>query len=85
MQFGIVTSERKRFSSIAFALVVLLFISVLSGNAALYQNTYNSGFANVAIANHKGRNPVIWGVLGFLFGLLAVIVCAVMPRRSPAY
>jgi len=57
----------------------------MNAQSAFLLGAVISGFANVAIANHKGRNPVIWGVLGFLFGLLAVIICAVMPRRSPAY
>jgi hypothetical protein len=43
-----------------------------------------SGVICVAIANAKGRNPVIWGVLGFLFGLFAIVACACLPRPRHA-
>ena len=38
-----------------------------------------------ALANSKGRSPVTWGILGFLFGIFALIVCAILPNRKPAY
>ena len=39
-----------------------------------------------AIANHKNRSTVVWALLGFLFGLIPVIICAVLPsRRTSGY
>jgi hypothetical protein len=38
-----------------------------------------------ALANSKGRSPVTWGILGFLFGIFALIACAILPSRKPAY
>jgi hypothetical protein len=35
------------------------------------------------IANSKGRSPVLWGILGFLFGLIPLIIILVMKRKSP--
>ena len=35
------------------------------------------------IANSKGRSPVLWGVLGFLFGLIPLIVILVLKRKTP--
>jgi len=35
------------------------------------------------IANNKGRSPVLWGILGLLFGLIPLIVILVMKRKSP--
>jgi len=43
-----------------------------------------SGGICVAIANAKGRNPLLWGTLGFLFGLFAIIACACLPRPRAA-
>jgi hypothetical protein len=43
-----------------------------------------SGGICVAIANAKGRNPLLWGILGFLFGLFAIIACACLPRPRAA-
>lgn len=36
------------------------------------------------IANSKGRSPVLWGVLGFLFGLIPLIIILVMKRKTPS-
>lgn len=41
------------------------------------------GLACALIANSKGRSPVLWGVLGFLFGLIPLIIILVMKRKSP--
>lgn len=38
-----------------------------------------TGFICRSIANHKNRRPELWFVLGFLFGLLAVLVVAFLP------
>ena len=35
-----------------------------------------------AIARRKGRGPLLWGVLVFFFSLLALIIVAILPRRS---
>jgi peptidoglycan/LPS O-acetylase OafA/YrhL len=35
------------------------------------------------IANSKGRSPVLWGVLGFCFGLIPLIIILVMKRKTP--
>ena len=40
-----------------------------------------TGVITALIAPHKQRNAAAWGVLGFLFGLIVLIVCAVLPRR----
>ncbi len=34
------------------------------------------------IAVRKGRGPVLWAILGFLFSIIALIVIAILPRRS---
>jgi len=41
------------------------------------------GIACALIANSKGRSPVLWGVLGFLFGLIPLIIILIMKRKSP--
>ena len=41
------------------------------------------GIACALIANSKGRSPVLWGILGFLFGLIPLIIILVMKRKSP--
>ena len=38
----------------------------------------------VLIANSKGRNPWLWGILGFFFGLITLIVIAVLPSTRPS-
>ena len=35
------------------------------------------------IANSKGRSPILWGVLGFCFGLIPLIIVLVMKRKTP--
>jgi len=35
------------------------------------------------IANSKGRSPILWGILGFLFGLIPLIIILVMKRKAP--
>jgi hypothetical protein len=41
-----------------------------------------SAAACSAIASHKNRSTVTWGILGFLFGVFALIACAVLPSRA---
>jgi peptidoglycan/LPS O-acetylase OafA/YrhL len=43
------------------------------------------GLVCAFIANSKGRSPVLWGILGFLFGLIPLIIIAVMKRKPPQY
>jgi peptidoglycan/LPS O-acetylase OafA/YrhL len=43
------------------------------------------GVACALIANAKGRSPVLWGILGFLFGLIPLIVIAVLKKKQPTY
>ena len=37
------------------------------------------------IANSKGRSPVLWGILGFLFGLIPLIIILVLKKKQPDY
>lgn len=40
------------------------------------------GVACYVLAQEKGKNPILWGVLGALFGIFALIVLALMkPER----
>ena len=34
------------------------------------------------LAGHRNRNALLWGCLGFLFGLFALLVCVLLPRRG---
>jgi len=38
----------------------------------------------VAIANAKGRNPWLWGALGFFFTIVALIVITALPSARPS-
>ena len=38
----------------------------------------------VIIANSKARNPWLWGILGFFFGVITLIVIAVLPSTRPS-
>jgi len=38
-----------------------------------------------AIASHKNRSTVVWALLGFLFGVIPGIICAVLPSRRTSY
>jgi hypothetical protein len=44
-------------------------------------------FACSAIANGKGRGRILWGILGFFFSLITLIVVLIIPKkhRSSAY
>ena len=47
---------------------------------------WQRGAVCAAIANHKNRSTVVGAPLGFLFGLIPVIICAVLPsRRTSSY
>lgn len=36
----------------------------------------------VYIARSKGRGPVLWGVLGFFFSLITLIVLLLLPHKN---
>ena len=36
-------------------------------------------YVSYEIAKSKGRNPFIWGIIGFLFSALGVILVAILP------
>ena len=40
------------------------------------------GAATAWVAQRKNRNTVIWAMLGFMFGVIALGVCALFPRQS---
>ncbi len=44
-------------------------------------------FACSAIAGSKGRGRILWGILGFIFSLITLVVVLIMPRKhgSSAY
>ena len=54
------------------AILIILVISALLA------------WACVAVANSKGRNPWLWGILGFLFNAVALIVIAALPSVTPS-
>ena len=31
------------------------------------------------IAKSKGRNPIVWSIIGFLFSILGVLLVAILP------
>jgi hypothetical protein len=43
------------------------------------------GIGGAMIAGSKGRNAAAWGILGFLFGLIGLVVIALLPAKKPAY
>jgi hypothetical protein len=38
-------------------------------------------FVCAAIAGRKGRSRALWGILGFLFHIITLIVIALLPRK----
>ena len=34
------------------------------------------------LAGHRNRNALLWGCLGFVFGVFALLLCALLPRRG---
>lgn len=43
-----------------------------------------TGAVTGTLAGHRNRNALAWGLLGFAFGLLALLVCVLLPRRQPS-
>jgi hypothetical protein len=39
-------------------------------------------FACRAIAANKGRGTTLWAILGFFFGIIALIIIAILPRKT---
>lgn len=37
-------------------------------------------FGTYSIAKNKNRNKVAWAILGFLFGIIALIIVALLPK-----
>jgi uncharacterized membrane protein YoaK (UPF0700 family) len=35
------------------------------------------------IAQGKGRGPTLWAILGFFFSIIALIIIAILPSKSP--
>jgi ABC-type antimicrobial peptide transport system permease subunit len=33
------------------------------------------------VAGRKGRSPLLWGILGFFFSLITLIIVLLLPRR----
>lgn len=40
------------------------------------------GVACYVLAKEKGKNPILWAVLGALFGIFALIVLAFLPNEK---
>ena len=68
-------------------------VAALAQTTTSSQPSFNAGIfvvfgvifaiACALIANSKGRSPFLWGVLGFLFGLIPLIIILVMKRKAP--
>jgi peptidoglycan/LPS O-acetylase OafA/YrhL len=43
------------------------------------------GIVCAVVANNKGRSPVLWGILGFLFGFIPLIIIALLKKKEPGY
>ena len=41
-------------------------------------------WGSVQIANSKGRSGVLWGILAAVFGLIPLIIVAVLPPSEPS-
>ena len=42
------------------------------------------GYACSKIARDKGRGPVLWGILGFLFTIVTLVVVLLVPSKERA-
>ena len=86
----------RNLSAVAVVTGVSVLTTPLAASAQTTTNTSSSfnpaiflvfgvifGIACALIANSKGRSPVLWGILGFLFGLIPLIIILVMKRKSP--
>ena len=41
-------------------------------------------WGSVQIANSKGRNAALWGILAAVFGLIPLIIVAILPPSEPS-
>src|SRR5262245_17905809 len=86
----------RKLSAAAVVVGVSVLATPLAASAQTTTNTstsFNPGIflifgvifaiACALIANSKGRSPVLWGILGFLFGLIPLIIILVLKRKSP--
>ncbi len=86
----------RRPSAAAMIIGVSVLVTPIAASAQTTTNTSSNfnpgiflifgvifGIACALIANSKGRSPVLWGILGFLFGLIPLIIIVVMKRKSP--
>jgi hypothetical protein len=51
-------------------ITIIVFIWILSGGLASF------------LAKQKGRNPITWGILGFLGGLVACYIIFILPPKT---
>jgi len=86
----------RKLSALVVVVGVTVLATPLAASAQTTTNT-SSGFnptiflvfgvifaiACAMIANSKGRSPVLWGILGFLFGLIPLIIILVLKRKTP--
>ena len=56
-------------------------MAVSAFQVGLFLGALAAGTLAAFIASRKNRNPVVWGVLGFAFGVIPVIIVAVLPRN----
>ena len=40
-------------------------------------------FICAKVAFNKGRSPLLWGILGLVFPVIALIIIALLPRTGP--
>ena len=40
------------------------------------------GYVSYEIAKSKGRDPITWAVIGFLFSILGVLLVAILPSKK---
>jgi hypothetical protein len=53
-------------------LLALVFVSAF---------TFGTGW----VASRKGRNVVAWSLIGLFFGVLGLLVAALVPSKKPAF
>ena len=56
--------------SLIFLIPLVIYVAIIWGS--------------VQIANSKGRSAVLWGILAAVFGLIPLIIIAVLPPSEPS-
>ena len=56
--------------SLIFLIPLVIYVAIIWGS--------------VQIANSKGRSAVLWGILAAIFGLIPLIIVAVLPPSEPS-